>query len=661
MQFNVRQIQSLIAEHEERFGSDSSVDSTNASLHGRIEWRTKMYAGEMPPVLPKPYEKGFKYQSDALRQKNVKLKSRLKENPFRILGEPAAPTATQKKRADTAAIIFNQGMDLAQKRSGIDLISALADGQTRLCYGVLHWCLDPKAIPEPPEREYVSELPGDPGEAMRYEEVEDEEERAKGNYRTTSADILDRHKRNIATAGWPWIYEVVPPSQFMFTPDRSMRNGLGICIVRREIGRLDYEDKRESMGKAKLSLEEQNPNIPVGQEMDAPPMSAPDAGRWKERIKVYQVWTRKEYYEYVEGEAECRESFEHEYGMAPFSIAYANINENETSLARRYEPALEGIYRIKPAFDYWMSLYYTMAESNAMPLYVLVSTGDGMPMLGDDGSPLVLNRNAAASMKIPDGYKLEKFENDINPGFARLGEWLLQELEGAYPSAGDAEVSASTQPWAIRLQQAMANVEPKMYLDEIVKAIDVCVQNKAYVMSNTRLFQEPFAVYARVKDGKSDRREIVSIEPEEIPSVDFTVRINNTSQAEQITREQFGMEKLAQRLITPIEFISEFEGKPDGFSTWVERMGFWEWHDKIMPGQLLRKEAEHFGGKFVMDPTTGGFISPEGASVSPEQVLQSNGIQPQRPPQGPPGAAPTMPSLPGVAAPGTMPLAGMRG
>lgn len=643
MQFDLADLKGLIAEHEERFGSADDTDT----LHGRIEWRAKHFAQEMPPVLPAPYEKGFRYQTDILRQKNIKLKSRLRENPFVIEGDPVQNTATQKAALERALLVLNQGFDQIQKRENINILSALADGINRHCYSVLHWVLADHMIPAVPEREYLEELPEDPSEAKRYEE--------DGNgYRETGDSVMERHKANMARAGFPFYVETIPANQFMFTEDRSLANGLAIAIVRREVGLFEYAARRQAMGKDShrepLSINETNKRVPIYGERDAPNDEAPDAGGFRKRVKIYQVWTRTEFYEYVDGEEDFRDAFEHPYCMPPFAIAYANVNENETSLVRRYEPALEGLYRVKPAFDYWMSLYYTMAESNAMPMYVLVSKSEGMPMLADDGTPLVMSRNAAMSMKIPDGYELVKFENQINEGFVQLGQWIMDELEKSAPSAGDAEVSASTQPWAIRLQQAMANVEPRMYLENIAQAIDICVTNVAKVMSMPDVFGEPIAVYARLKEGKVNKREIVSIEPKEIESLDFTVSINPTSAAEQITREQFGMEKLQAKLITHPEFIGDYEGKPNPEAVYVQRQSWWYFADKIQPAIMAMEHKAHYGSRIVMDPTTGDFLGAGGVPVTPEQAFQQNGQQP------PEMTQTSMGQMAPIQTPGTVPM-----
>lgn len=651
MQWELEDLKELIDELEERFGS---IDDTD-SHHGRIEWRSKHYARDhsVDPVLPKPYENGFRYQTDALRQKAVKLKSRLRENPFRIQGEPTRDTATARKNRDQAVLVLNQGFDEIQKRESINLLSALADGVIRKCYGVLSWCIAEHIIPGVPEREYLEELPDDEGEAKRYEEAKEE---GKPKYRQTSDDLMATHRRNMARAGFPWFVEVIPPEHFMFVEDRSLANGLAIAVVRREVPLLSYVEKRKAMA---LSVNDANPKIPIYGERDAP--SDDNGGhRFRKKVTVYQVWTREEFYELCDHGPvqEIVDSFTHPYGMPPFAIAYGNVNENETDLVRKYEPALEGVYREKPAYDYWMSLYYTMAESNAMPLYVLVSQGDGMPMLNDDGTPVVMSRDSMQTAKIPDGYKLEKFTNEINEGFARLGDILTQNMEDASPSAGDADVSASTQPWAIRLQQAMANVEPKQYLDNIANALDICVTNVAKVLSMPEYFADGVAVYARVQDNKVNKREIISLEPQEIESLDFSVEINPTSAAEQITKEQFGMEKLDKRLITPEEYIADFEGKPNAGDVLLKRKADWYYEDKIFPLIFAQEAKRHFGQRFVLDQTSGDFIGPDGQPATPEQVLMANGQQPQMPPE---MTQTTMPQMGPVQAPGTMPMQGPVG
>ena len=181
MEFELQDLKDLIAETEERFGSE---DDTN-SLHGRIAWRNKHYNRDhaVDPVLPKPYENAFKYQTDRPRQAGNKLKYRLTENKFTIDSEPIRDTPTARKSSDTGALVLNQGFDQAQKRAGVDIQSALADGLIRKAFGVLHWVIAEHIIPEVPDREYLDEVPDE--YADRYERHAE-----RGATSTTTATTL---------------------------------------------------------------------------------------------------------------------------------------------------------------------------------------------------------------------------------------------------------------------------------------------------------------------------------------------------------------------------------------------------------------------------------------------------------------------------------------
>jgi hypothetical protein len=249
-------------------------------------------------------------------------------------------------------------------------------------------------------------------------------------------------------------------------------------------------------------------------------------------------------------------------------------------------------------------------------------------------------------------------------------------MEDAVPPTGQAEFTSTAQPWTVRLQQTQANVEPGLLLGNIARGIEIMAQNMAMVMGKSAEdggFGEPISTFTKTKNGTIDRSKTISVEAKDFDSVDIGVDINKVSGAEQVSKEQHGMEMLGNGVITKDDYYENYMGIPDPTQYQVKLAAEQLFEQYIKPG-LGQLAMARWGSMVALGPN-GTFINGMGQQVSSEMVLmmvgqaqQQQGSQPTQ--GGATGgmAAPLtgdtqsrMPDLPGMTAPGTMPLQEMPG
>lgn len=667
--------QKIIEKLVQRFRDSGNADAKRRlvtqfrKLHDKIgSRRLHLHNDEAVDVeLPEPYHEGHKFQSDRLRQIGVQLKSRLLENRYVIRCNPIRDTATQRKDANDLETVFNSGLGYLEDRTGLDIQGALADGLIHYCYGVLHWRMADHVWPKLPEAEELDELP-EGADRKDYIDRRGYKERGVKRYKERAEAFAERRKHSRAKAGFPWMVEVLQPDQFFYLEDRSLENGLGMAMVLREVGLVDYADSLYKHNQIMVSLNQMEEHLRIYVEREAPAEYQPSGTDWGTRIQLAEIWTRDEYYELCAVENGTAwtlvKSCEHPYGMPPFAIAAA-MERNETDPALRWEPALEGMYRQKPTVDRAVSLFLTLGESVALPFYYLKRTSDGGPMLDEKGKIVQFTRNAANAMQPPPGYEIAQLEFEVNPAFVEGIRYLTEEFDKTAPATGQAEISTSTQPWTARIEQAQQNVEPKLYLRNIGRAIATMARNMAQVMSleaEDGGFGEPVWVYARTDNGKVDYDTVVGVEPKRIRTLDITVDIEASSSAERITLQEHGRAMLndARVGLTPEEYAEEYEGKQNADEVVAKRRANQAYEQYILPGLIRQKIAEKLGPQIII-AADGTATGPNGQPMAYQDVAAANGMSVQRPPApgGPMGGGATMPSLPGLNAPGTVPLPGV--
>lgn len=674
--FSEEDLQGLIADIVPRFTDGEAVGGNSAGdrgtkLHDMIRWRRAHFHAlpSVDPVLSAPFDQ-VRWQTDLPRRVHSKLKARLCENDAVTRVHPARDIEAQRAPANDLEAVFAAGSAWARERTGIDLQADMADGQIIDGLAILHTCMAekwPKA----------GEAPG---------------RRAKKEAHDAYAK---QRQLDQAEAGWPWWEEVVDPLRLFWIEDKSVANGMGMVLDIQTIGLLSYardigsNDLSVQDGKVVLSVHDVNKDIPIYEERETPTPDQPSYTGMNDlqRVAIAKVWTRDEYYELVtEGVSvignpsaqgwKLIRSFRHPYEQPPYFIVPA-VEVRSSDPALRYEPLLEGVFRQKPQFDRNTSLFLAAGEQNMLPWYYWESTTPGGGAFNDEnGEPLIFQRNSALAEKAPEGYTLKMVPPGmINPAMIEGRRFLGEEMEKSAPSTGVAEVSASTQPWAIRLQQAQESVEPGRAVKNQSLGLTAMRRVQALVMSKGAEdggFGEPVWVYRRSDNGAVDGSTVVGVEPEQIRSLNISTTIDATTSAERVTLLQIGREQMADPFVKlkRSEYIEEYEGKPNADELAISReVDAYKWQT-VVPKFLAAAAAEALGKKFIL-AANGVTIDGQGQQVPPGTVLQQNGWQPQMMPQPQQPVAPQpapmvaggqapQPSMPQnmapLAAPGTIPV-----
>ncbi len=508
------------------------------ALYQRIRTReAHLYnSAEADPRFGPPWQDAKPWQSDLARRTWSQLRNRLTEHPFRVHVEPPGDAPRQIRAANDLERVFEHGLQLAQEHAGLSIQNDLAYAQVCLCYGVLHWQrADDRLPPFPPARE-------------------NENRRQR----------RERDRRAKALAGFPWRIEVVRPDQFAFIEDRSAENGLGLAVVVREIALGPYRSALSRQDGLRLSAQPaaqpdaqpaqtDQPRLRIAFESEAPQPDEPSGPGWGDRIRVAQIWTSGEYYELAATTSAGAQwtlikTAQHPYEMPPFAIAAADLNDHPDPL-RRWEPALEGVYRLKPLFDRERSLGGFLAEQAAIPLF-WVQLASGAWELDTSGARLELTADAAAARTLPEGASLHKADFELDPAFVEFLRMSAQELQAAAPDTGalaPGEAGPNTQPHTLNILLGARNAQVLQLKQRQAAALRAMLRNMALVMSKPLEeggFGEPVWVFAKSRGGRLLKRTIVGVDPAEIPSLDIEVRIDPWSQSQRIAIQEHGRARL---------------------------------------------------------------------------------------------------------------------
>lgn len=654
-------VEAIIARLEKRFGQ-------SGGLHSKVKYRRAHYHGlpEADPPVPSGWEH-CKMQSSIARDVGTEMRSRLIENEWMPQAVALAGTASKKKDAEEAEGFLVWMFAELKNRTGIDLQSALADGQIIDGAGVLHWYMTD--MPAMPDYDEVDELPEDEEERKRY--TEDDYDPVEGRtkskaFRETEDSVMARWRGMCVKAGTPWMVETPGLEMIHFERDRSAISEFRYVLYSKVIGVPEYLAARAKYSKAEKKELLETEEAPVTLELGTKDERLPSAAEWGETVTLKQLWTRDYCYELVTG-LEGKDSFEcysHPYGMAPFAIAPgAMVRSADPALA--YEPMLESIFRIKPQYDRQLSLYLALGEGGAIRRFYLENTQTGAAMLTESGdNVLLLSPDAAAAMEIPAGYTLKSFGGEgVTGDFIKGLEYIKELLNDGRPGTGRAQFGASTQPWSARIEQAQENIEPKMCLNYQAACLQVMVQNMIDVMAAGHCGD----VHYRNKDNG----QMGGVDPKQWDGLIAEVNIPAASTAEQVTLTEHGMTLYSAGHLTPEKLYGEYMGISNPIQYHAQLLAWNEFAKKGLPGLLQKEMAEFMGSKFLIGPD-GVMMDMAGQQVPPEQVLQQNGVtpmqrpqpqgMPQRGPQGFSGTMGTTPgALPSMQAPGTVALPGMVG
>jgi hypothetical protein len=642
------------------------------------------------PVLAGALKEMPVFQTDILRRTHQQLKPRLTENHFTVRIISPTDSAKDRKPANKVELVVNQGIRLIEERLGYTLQGALSDGQIIDGVGLLHWQKRDELIPPRPDPEELGSVRGfSDDDKNKYRRTR---KNGKTRYVQKAEDVEEKHKNNFVKAGFPWHCQVVSGTDAMWWEDDD---GLAMVIRISTVRLLQYVRDNDKQAPNDneipyLSFNDADEKLRFYRVRGEAPTELTGRTTFNDRVMIAHVWTRDEFYELISDTIfQDQASFvggwilnpaktmKHPYGDIPWAVVPA-VNANSETPELKYEPMLEGVFRLKPLYDRSTSLMLGFLEQDANPFYYLRSLGPGQErLLDEDGDTLYVTQDSDLAKKIPDGYELVRVDFDVGPGEVEAVKFLRDEIHDAIPSTGKAEVGTSTQPWTMRLNLQQENIEPKSLIQLQNLGFQKMVRSMLHVMSlpaEEGGFGEPVYAYCKVVDGEVEKRSIIGIEPEDVQTLDVEIDTVSTSQSERITLVEHGRALLADPMVplTTTKFIEEYMGEADPdkvYAQWQARQAF---EQQVIPAILPQELAAWLGTRVLMG-NGGEFIGPGGVPMSPEQVLAANGEQtmqqpaPSTAPVQPPGGLqgnvmmPAQPALPNLEAPDTIPMAGMQG
>ncbi|MCY3567149.1 MAG: hypothetical protein OXH38_00865 [Chloroflexi bacterium] len=557
-----------------------------SALHERIRNREMhLYnSRRVDPRFAAPYLKAEPWQTDLLRRTWSQLRQRLTEHPLRVHVEPPDDSPAARQAADNLEHVLEQGLRHVEDRTHLSLQADLGYGQVCLCFGVLHWQQAQQRMPVFPAREQRGSRPDDAEERRRFRRARSEDGPSLP-WIETEESRRDRDRRRQAAAGFPWDIEVIRPDQFAFIEDHGSGNGIGLAVVLREVGLFEYRGRLRDQDRLDLQMSAVSGEAPlrIARATDAPLPEEPSGAGWGERLRVASVWTREEYYELAALERPASspsgsdeqsrnewaliKSHPHPYEMPPFAIAEADTNDHP-DMVHRWEPTMEGLYRVKPGYDFERSLGRFLAEQTASPLY-WVQLADGSWQTDTDGSRIELTPEGAAAVTLPAGASLHRVEVRVDPAFVEFLRMSHEELLNAAPDAGTVdrgEIGPNTQPHTLNLLLGSRNLQVQQLKRAQSRAVRTMLRNMALVMSKPLSaggFGAPVWVFAKGKNGRVQRRETVCVEPSQIPSLDIDVWIDPYSAAQRIAVQEHGRARLNDPL-DPLDqraYLEEYIGE----------------------------------------------------------------------------------------------------
>jgi len=557
-----------------------------SALHERIRNREMhLYnSRRVDPRFTAPYLKAEPWQTDLLRRTWAQLRQRLTEHPLRVHVEPPDDSPAARQAADNLEHVLEQGLRHVEDRTHLSLQADLGYGQVCLCFGVLHWQQAQQRMPVFPAREQRGSRPDDPEERRRFRRARSEDGPSLP-WIETEESRRDRDRRRQAAAGFPWDIEVIRPDQFAFVEDHGSGNGIGLAVVLREVGLFEYRSRLRDQDRLDLQMSAASGEAPlrIARAVDAPLAEEPSGAGWGERLRIASVWTREEYYELAALERPASsptgsdeqsrnewtliKSHPHPYEMPPFAIAEADTNDHP-DMVHRWEPTMEGLYRVKPGYDFERSLGRFLAEQTASPLY-WVQLADGSWQTDSDGSRIELTPDGAAAVTLPAGASLHRVEFRVDPAFVEFLRMSHEELLNAAPDAGTVdrgEIGPNTQPHTLNLLLGSRNLQVQQLKRAQSRAARTMLRNMALVMSKPLSeggFGAPVWVFAKGKNGRVQRRETVCVEPSQIPSLDIDVWIDPYSSAQRIAVQEHGRARLNDPL-DPLDqraYLEEYIGE----------------------------------------------------------------------------------------------------
>lgn len=622
----------LIQDLHLRFGEHGSDP-----VHKVDRTRTEHYFNEPsqdPPML-KGYEAHAR-QWTGLRDKNTELTSRLCANP--ILPDVMAPrpSATLEGQASDCEAALLVMQDEWEEEDGVSPQALVADGVGRLSAVGLHWYLNLSVFDGLEKLDYdeADELPDDEAERKRYTEDEYEEPIGKKKakrYRETVESFEERRAIQRARCGSPWVVEVLEPTEFAYLEyPKEMRKRCGrfqYLLKFRAIDLLAWQEGRK-LDRAMYGSALPADVLPGGQLDTSQPTMSP-TGR---NLVFYQLWSKDYIYEYVvglpEGGGPDFRCMPNRQKMVPLALVAAKVNLSRDHV-RRYEPALASWFRKKPEYDRYIANRGVLAETGAIPRYILQPKDNALPPLTDEaGHPLIFSEQAMAAYTVPEGYEFVRIGGDgAGADYVKYGEELRLELLESQPPTGNAEIDSKTQPWTGRMLLSQANEFPAMVLEHMRVCWRIMYQNIADVNGDEKHGPGDICFYPKGEDGKRSDAVVV-IKPEQWRGLRYDAIVNKTSVTEQITKQEHLREQLKDPLVMmPLEtYLEEGENRQNPQREVAKRLA-WKYAMPVIENAVKQRVTAWAGSKFALTPDM-RIVDATNRIVPPGEALQAAGLTP---------------------------------
>lgn len=617
------------------------LDMDFQALMLKVELRRKHFTADpsVSPSLAEPLNH-ITDQSDLMRQTWTEMKARLTENHFVVHARSIDDESGSEDAIERFEKVMNSWLMLVEERNGYTLQDAMSDGQIVDAYAVLHWRRANEVYPPVPDFEYMDELPEDQKQKERYNSEPEAEGDYAGKYKETDASLQKRVNQSRARAGCPYHVEVSEMTSWRFRWDQM---GIAMGVHIRDVDTEEYDEALESKDLT-MALDDKKLRIYLSRDMPQAGKGSPSIANQHAHVRVATIWTRDCWYEYVapagtadDNSWEFVDSGEHAWGRVPAAIVPA-FQFNHPDVVWRYQPFLEGAYRRKPSHDRTVAIMKGLAEQIAIGQVFVTQTGKDAVSLNQDGTPVIEPGTDSANADVlPEGWDLRKLQYEMSQAFLEAVKFDQEEFKAAMPSTGIADISASTKPWAARIAAQMANIVPKGAMLTQERAMVEMCRSLAKDMSTPAAqggLGGTMAAFSRDDNGKPTAN-VVSINSDEIKSLDLDVSIDPVSSVEQITKMQHGLEVRNDPLakLSFRDFAEEYAGWPDPDERAARYDAEQIIETKIKPGLIDMKVAEQYGSRVVVG-LNGQFVGMGGQQVPTDQVLGRMGVQrmaPQRP------------------------------
>ena len=583
------------------------------------------------PAPNNPFADVSEFQSDAPRRIAQQVISRLSENPpiFKAVTRRASSTVD----GVNASLIVNAWYREICQRTNVQPQQAMGYGQVRDCYAIIHTYRLDHLRPPVERRTYtidefnaLVEAGEDTTGLMASLEGEGFEE--------TEDARRARRDEEYAGAGCPWTIEFPDPMFFARIPSRY-GPGDDVVVLAYEVDAFLYDlnlSKEIAGVPSDLGSLVAAPGLEQSRGEAADTYQTPSSADFQNRRKVWQVWTREEFYELADyqittGKGRSRrlrsggfrlvKAFKHDYGQVPFFVVWANRNYSPDP-DWEAEPYLEGLYRLKPDFDRSMKLASALVELTATPQFYAQDDPNAPSRILADGDIPDEDSESELGGKIPPGRRLVPLPTQITHGIPQVLQLKMAMLKESEPGTGSVEIGASTAPWTARIWQTQANIGPRLLLEN--QAAGLRWAAELWRDWHVRHPEEPFLAYTHPTQSK---KEIVKLDAKRLASLEFECSISPMSSAERLTIAEHlsGFVERGYRKAT--DLLAEGFGEKDPYNYYNELLV--EQKTRPFKEQLAETMLNARAIKMFTTGSDGKVRDGTGAEVDYREVLARNG------------------------------------